>query len=271
MIRSFFLLILISIFVFYGSLLHCEETIWYWNGSDSLNDRNHLRLKKIGIKKIFLKAGHFWFYNDQFGINSFKYPEPAGLLKKFDIHLVYTFAQSGKDNFYKQMIKEPKKAVKYIIDTVEWQIAVFNNVQHPVKGLQFDLEGHVDLELYARLLKAVKKKFPSLDLSIAVQPFWQKKKGFKKLLNTVDFHCLMLYDFHKAKKQGNISKIADIDWILKEISKFNLLKKPFYAGLPTYSYSMLYNKKGKLIKNWAPFRLEGLSENKYFKYKSTKY
>lgn len=265
-----------ALFLFIQILMICsfsyaEETIWYWNSSDSLDANSHGNLKKIGITKLFLKAGHFWHYNGSYGNAHFKFPEPSGYMKNYEIHLVYTFSQSGRDNFYARMLKDEKNATSFVLDSIKWQHSILEHDSHKVTGLQFDLEGHVDLGLYTRFLKAVRKRFPKLALSIAVQPFWKKKPGFETLLKANDFYCLMLYDFSKSKTSGRISKIADLDWMISEISDFEQFKIPFYAGLPTYSYSLLYNSKGRLLNSWSPFRLEGLSENKYFRHLSTRF
>jgi len=74
----------------------------------------------------------------------------------------------------------------------------------------------------------------------------------------------MLYDYAKDKYVSVMVRVTDTKWIEDWVAKTDKLEVPFYAGIPTYSYSVIYDKKGKRYVSWAKSSPEDLSQNPDF-------
>jgi len=248
--------------------------IWHWHlgtppGNNVLKD-----IEKLSIKGVFLHVGEFSYYHDQFQFRSLNLNREAiHSLKKnknLQLHLTFTFSGGSHFPFLRQFHKKTPEAISFVIDTIHRYISSFSYLNISLGGIQLDMEGKIDLGKYKLLVDAVEKEFGDRYLiSITPPTYWYGKKGFKALIERVDFFVPMLYDYQKSKRVSGITRVTDSRWMERWIKKFNTLDKPFYAGIPTYSYSIIYDHQGKRIEPWAQAYPESLSQNPDFKLSQT--
>ena len=75
-----------------------------------------------------------------------------------EIHLAYSFANSGIDPFVKNQLNLiPDEIIPWIVEVIKKDFILFKNLNQNVKGVQIDLEGkHIDFNLFERLMYSLR-------------------------------------------------------------------------------------------------------------------
>jgi hypothetical protein len=248
---------------------------WHWHRKTCLTEENVKKILQFNIKGIFFHMGEFDYYRDKPRFKSFEFQ--ADTFKKLkdlnsiQVHLVYTFSGTPKKAFVKYFNDNTEEAIEFVLEEIESNLNVFQGKGLKISGIQLDMETNLQLRNYTQLINTVARRF-GRDYLISITPrvYWYKKKGFRELIKNVDFIVPMIYDYSIVKRAKSLMKVTDIKWIKNVLKKYKRLKKPFYAGLPTYSYCKIYNKKGRRVESWAILSVKEVSENKDFRLIKTK-
>lgn len=243
---------------------------WHWHRKTCLNSKNVKKILQWKSKGIFFHMGLFDYYRDEPQFNGFVIQSDTFRrlrdLNLMQIHLVYTFSGTKKSAFIKYFHEETEKAICFILERIESDLNVVQGKGLNISGIQLDMETNVQFDKYKKLIDSVVRRYGEEYLiSITPQVYWYKRKGFKRLIENVDFIVPMMYDYAIGKNVKSLMKVSDSTWIKSVLRKYKSVKKPFYAGIPTYSYCKIYNKRGKRTESWAKLSVEEVSENKDFK------
>lgn len=253
--------------------------IWHWHLNYGF-DHNSLKvLKSIPIKGLFLHSGKF----SRIG----EFPSFGGINKRSnfikdiqslenyfeEIHLCYTFGNTGTNQFVKKYLNtQPDLAIKYIVSKISNNFDFYRSINKKVVGVQIDLEGSgIDFDIYTKLIKRIKTEINPKFISITPMSSWVKKIKFKALVKECDFVVPMLYDYFRGKTPQQKLKVTDYHWLKSMVKKYASLDTKVIHGLPTYSYSILYDHKGKMRIPWAVYNPNSITENKRFKLESSSY
>ena len=252
--------------------------IWHWHLHHEFDAKSLKTLESIPIKGLFYRTGTFSLIQNKpvfSGIRKRKwFLSQFRSLKQFEeIHLCYTFGNSSTNPFVTDYLnRSPEQAIPWMISRIQDDFRFFGVLNPRVSGIQIDLEGgHIQFELYARLLRGLKKALPGVTLSITPMSGWVKKKGFKQVTDASDFVVPMLYDFHRGKKSSNPLKVTDYHWLKKMVGHYDKLEKPIIYGIPTYSYCVLYDEMGKMRVPWAVVAPNSASENQRLRLQGLSY
>ncbi len=243
--------------------------IWHWHLNNAPDLHVYARAKDLKMKGIFLHIGEFFHCdgNPQFQLLQFHTHSFEKLIenKSLELHLTFTFSAISQSTFLKYFDKHTEDATSYIVDTIDSILNIFNCKKIRVDGIQLDMEGKIDLSKYKSLIDSVRERFgEDYLISIAIPTYWYRKKDFTPLIKSADFIVPMLYDYAKDRYVSGMVRVTDTKWIEDWVSKTDKLEVPFYAGIPTYSYSVIYDKKGKRSVSWAKSSPEDLSQNPDF-------
>jgi hypothetical protein len=247
------------------------DFFWHWHRKTHLDKAGISKIIGWNFKGIFLQAGEFSYYNNSPQFNGLVFQadtfERLSALNDLQLHLVYTFSAASKFNFVKYFNNDTNTAINYILRTIDSDLNIFKCRKLKVDGIQLDMEGRqLNISKYKKLIDAVAKKFGKKHLiSITPEVSLSLLKRFSILIKNVDFFVPMIYDYAVGKNVNHPLKVTDTRWINSTVKKYRNLHKPFYAGIPSYSYSKIYDEKGNLVDPWAGVSLEGLSENPDFK------
>lgn len=240
--------------------------IWHWHKHTYFNKKDIKQLKDLGIKGMFFDMGNFSYYKEapqfdflNFNTGTFRRLKALNLLQT---HLVFTFSNSTRFPFVEYFNSNNKKAVSFVINEIESCLNIFQCMGVEISGIQLDMEGKVSFKKYKRLIDTIADKFgEEYLLSICTQVYWQKRKDFRALIENTDFIVPMIYDYAIGKRANHLMKVTNSKWIEKIVKEYGDTNKPFYAGIPSYSYSKIYDYKGKRVDLWAKLSPEEISEN----------
>ncbi|MBN1622418.1 MAG: hypothetical protein JW871_07505 [Endomicrobiales bacterium] len=280
-----FLLVLIIGILF--SLLSCtshkivkpqiikSHFIWHWHDNTYLEEHDAKQLKNYNIKGVFFQIGNFSYYKNKMQFDGFNFKtdtfQRLRNLNEFQTHLVFTFANEGRFPFVRHFNHNTDDAIDFIVRKIESQLNICRHENLEIKGIQLDMEGRLNFSKYKKLIDRIINKFGEKYLvSICVQSYWIKQNGFSSLIEDVDFIVPMLYDYQVGFTKEESMKVTNISWINRMIDKYKKVNKPFYVGIPAYSYSKIYDHNGKKVEMWAGLSVEDLSENPDFRLVKTK-
>ena len=243
--------------------------IWHWHLYNAPDLHVYARVKNLKMKGIFLHIGEFFYCdgNREFQFLQFHTYSFENLIgnKNLELHLTFTFSANSRFTFLKYFDNHTEDAISYIVDTIDSILDMFSCKKIRVDGIQLDMEGKIDLSKYKSLIDSVRERFgEDYLISIAIPTYWYKKKDFTPLIKSADFIVPMLYDYAKDKYVSGMVRVTDTKWIEDWVAKTDKLEIPFYAGIPTYSYSVIYDEKGKRSVSWARSSPEDLSQNPDF-------
>jgi hypothetical protein len=225
-------------------------------------------LSKIPIKGVFYRTGHFSYPLNQPRFSTLA--KSSGFLKKFrnlktfqEIHLAYSFGNSGLDPFVRKYLNDrPAKATQWISERIIEDFSLYRSLNPRVVGIQIDLEGvGIDFDVYGRLLERLREGIPKVLISITPMSSWIKRKGFKALSSHVDLLVPMLYDFQRSRVANAPLKVTDLHWLEKMVKLYDQAGKPVIYGLPTYSYCIVYDESGKMRLSWALISPDSVTQN----------
>ncbi|PCJ17212.1 MAG: hypothetical protein COB02_14290 [Candidatus Cloacimonadota bacterium] len=276
-------LYLFSIYTYlnFGSYIFANNNyyIWHWHLNYGFDQQSLSTLKSIPIKGLFLHSGNFSLID--------KVPSFEGIQKRTnfvqqiknlktyfkEIHLCYTFGNNKNNPFVKGFLnKNPRKAIQYIVSKISQNYEFYQSLNKKIIGIQIDLEGSgIDFDIYKKIILKLKKVINPQLISITPMSSWIKKDKFKQLVKECNFVVPMLYDYFRGKSPKQNLKVTDYFWLKSMVKRYQQLDTKIVYGLPTYSYNVLYNDKGKMKVPWAVYNPNSITENKRFKLISSIY
>jgi hypothetical protein len=118
-----------------------------------------------------------------------------------------------------------------------------------IEGLQLDLDIPTRLlPRYETMLARLHARLSAeARLSITGLPTWMESSDLRRVLMAVDFWIPQAYGARIAERADECVPIASIGQVIATAVGARSLGRPFYIGLPAYSYTALYSVAGNLI------------------------
>ncbi len=118
-----------------------------------------------------------------------------------------------------------------------------------IAGLQLDIDVPTRLlPKYEQLLRAVRGRVPQgVKLSITGLPTWMESSALNETLRAVDFWIPQCYGAKIPDRLNQLVPITSPQAVAQAVARARRLDHPFYAGLPAYGYTILYNTRGELV------------------------
>lgn len=232
------------------SSLLTGSMVWqYWTVPPDLGPKLH----SYGIKGVLLGG-------NVFDLNSAQHLQQAGFgnrdfehLDGLQIHLDYHF----RKNFREFLDSGDPAAIAEVLNGLEKTLQDESGFPYPqIAGIELNYEGD-DIEDYAKLVNAVQERFgDDYLISISPQPWMINDPHFASVIENVDFLIPMFYDrafgydvSRPPEEQG--FEVTDPGWIAEQVSLWESLDKPFYAGIPSYGYVQVYDSEGHRTNSWS--------------------
>ncbi|MCO4781100.1 MAG: hypothetical protein KC646_02155 [Candidatus Cloacimonetes bacterium] len=253
--------------------------IWHWHLNYGFDKSSLKTLQSIPIKGLFLHSGKFSRIDNSPSFEGIKkrgnFINDIKSLENYfeEIHLCYTFGNTSTNQFVRKYLNtQPKKAIDYITNRISDNFNFYKSLNKKIQGIQIDLEGSgINFDIYKQLILNIKKTIKPKYVSITPMSSWIKKTKFKKLVRECDFIVPMLYDYFRGKTPQQKLKVTDYHWLKSMVTKYATLDTKVIHGLPTYSYSILYDHKNKMRVPWAVYNPNSVTENKRFKLTNSTY
>lgn len=262
---------LIALFCLCINTFALNYAIWHWHLNYNFDQDSLKTLAEIPVSDLYYHAGNFALIRQKPAFETTVKRQNfiadfSGLQQFKSIHLCYTFGNSPASPFVTEFLnKDAVKGISYITELIKEDFLFYQTLNEKVQGIQIDLEGgNINFSIYRELLSAIKEHIPQAIISITPMSSWIKRPEFRKLTEEVDFIVPMLYDFHRGRRPEDELKVTDYNWLKKMVTDWDKLEKPIVYGLPTYSYSILYDHNGQMRIPWAVHNPETITENRRF-------
>lgn len=254
----FITLVLVSL-----NLLACKKVeptkldlaIWHWNSQITFKPNDLAELQKLGINTIYLHAGQFHYTNANISIINIINKWQAipnlkiGLVFNFTPEMIRAFATLSNQ----ELAEKIPLAIKETISKAE-------QAQLNITDIQCDFDVPTSqLSRYKTLLREIKNIIGNKQLSITSLVDWLDKADYEKLLEVVDLHFPQLYGLSIPRNFDKLKPITSPELIKTELKKLAISTKPYYVGLATYGYALVFDKEGKLFSIRTDLSLEELS------------
>jgi hypothetical protein len=216
---------------------------WAWQTNAPVQSDVDKAIQATNAKFLFVRAGQFDLSDK--GVKRIR--RVTGTLpKRIELHLVY----NGTRDFLAGWHRVDMDALADEIgatyfadrDRVRVDGAEVRGVQ-----LDFDIPTRL-LPEYAGLLRTLRSRLPTgTELSITGLPTWLEADEIELVLDEIDFWIPQFYGSKvpdHAEKRIPISSPAEVERTIKKVRRLN---KPFFAGLASYGYAILYGADGSLI------------------------
>lgn len=208
------------------------------------------RLDAAGVETVFLRLGHFRSGTSgrftPFGFDE----DDFARLPNQQIHGAFSF---GWD-FNEELEQDPASAIDDIVAGIESVVEPDGVPFERIAGVQLDLEG-ISVALYDQVAAAVQQRFAGrLLISMSPQIWMMGDSGYPQLEARMDFVVPMFYDYGWANAIGDNFEVTDPGWITQQVQVAAAQNKPFFAGIPTYSYVKIYGADGLVASeddHWA--------------------
>ena len=216
---------------------------WAWQTDLPLQDDLDKIREETGFDTLFLRAGQIDFEKGEVRrIREARGDYPRGV----NLHLVY----NGTRSLLASMERASTESVAATI------IEAFGNdcrrsvvAGAHVVGVQLDLDVPTRLlPLFARLLRSVRRHLTDgMKLSITGLPTWMDSPDLTTALKQADFWVPQYYGAMIPRRLDNLIPITSLRSVSQAVDRTNLLKFPFFAGLPAYGYAVHYSNAGVLL------------------------
>ena len=196
------------------------------------------------MQKLFLRAGQFDIKNQTATrIQPMTGAFPSGGV---ELYLVYNAAPKLLREFEQT---DHAKLAAAIADTYHSDLERANRDRAKVLGLQLDFDVPTRLlPKYAELLKSLRSSLPpDTNVSITGLPSWIESNDLDGVLKVVDFWIPQFYGGEIPATVDRKIPIASAADVARYVNRVRRLGRPFYAGISSYGYAILYGKDGSLI------------------------
>lgn len=230
---------------------------WAWRTRSPSDVDVQTAIEKTKVRTIFLRAGQIDYRNE----NLRRIRSLSGELpKEIDLHLVYNATPA----LLKQLERvEEKLLASVIARAYKEDVERWSHGQSRIVGIQ------IDLDFPTRLLRRCTAMLSALrgelrqdtQLSITGLPTWIESSELSNALRHVDFWIPQMYGSEVPRRADNFIPITSLAKIEYFINKTRILNRPFFAGLASYSWALLYSKTGSLITMRGDLDLNTIASN----------
>jgi hypothetical protein len=268
---------LLSLLLLVFSLVNCNKThsvnpnlniaIWYWNSQIAFEQSDLERLHNIGVNTIYFHVGQFHYDNGN--ISMIQVIDKWPPINDFKIGIVF--------NFTPEMIRaftglSNEELTSKITSFIKQTITKIESSQIKVSAVQCDFDVPTrELKRYSLLLKEIRATIDSRQLSITTLVDWIQQPDYEQLLKYVDLHFPQLYGLSIPKSINSLSPITSPSLISRELKKLAYSSKPYYIGLPTYGYALVFDQKDKFLSVRTDLDLASFSHNPDLKLIETRF
>jgi hypothetical protein len=118
-----------------------------------------------------------------------------------------------------------------------------------IVGLQVDIDAPTRLlDRYTKTLRVLRKRLPQgLKLSITGLQTWMDAHELDGALDAVDFWIPQFYGALIPLRLDQSVPITSPSQVAQAARRARRMGRPFYAGLPSYGYALLYKSDGSLL------------------------
>ncbi|MDR2981899.1 MAG: DUF3142 domain-containing protein [Puniceicoccales bacterium] len=103
------------------------------------------------------------------------------------------------------------------------------------------------LSEYAQWITQAKEIAGTIPVSITALPAWLDSVGFRKVINIADGYVLQVHSVSPATKKGELPPLCDTVQTRRWMRQAARLGKPFRVALPTYTYRVGFDAKGRYV------------------------
>lgn len=227
-----------------------EISFWFWQTPYTLTLQDREDLKRIGVRKMFVRAGTFTTDGKSVVL---RFPQKYGPgANALPVHLVFNFDGGVVRHFEKfeldAMAEDVARRIK-----IQWESARAAGLK--VEGYQLDFDSPTRLlPRYAQLLKRIRGKLPKTTVSATGLMSWLGTPQLRVLSRELDFLVPQAYEGETGLTVDKMRPISDPEYLKRALPEAESLACPYYVGLPTYGRALQYDDRGRLT---GPYR--GLS------------
>ena len=213
--------------------------MWYWHTPFRLSPDDRLRLGRMGVGTLYVRAGTFSSDGKRaVAILPQRWETAAPglgvvLTMNFDPGLVSHLEAIPLDGLASDVARGLANARK-----------AAGAVR--LEGFQLDVDCPTRLlPRYADLLRRVRRKVEG-PFSITALPTWLASREMKGLAEAVDFVVPQFYENRTGRTVVDLEPVSDPAALRRGLLRLRNLGIPFRAGLSAYGHALLYDPKGRL-------------------------
>ena len=224
-----------------------EETpvaFWAWRNQAPTEEEVARVARESRAHALFLRAGQIDYAGGQLR----RIRTVAGRFPRaLPLHLVYNGTRSLLVDFEGV---DANALAATIIDTFAHDAERARREGAQVVGLQLDIDSPTRLlPRYARVVRAVRARLPEgARLSVTGLVTWMDSPAaLNSLLDAVDFWIPQCYGAEIPARIERAIPISSPEEVRRAVARAREFRRPFYAGLSSYGYALLYSAGGSLI------------------------
>jgi len=221
-----------------------EVSLWYWHSPFQLTREESRELRRLGVRRIFVRAGTISVSLD--GAAAIRpqtwRPSPSAP----SAHLVFDF-DSGAVGHFEELKNE--SIARCVILAYARARGAAKRARVKVLGLQIDFDCPTrQLPKYTDLLSRVRRSLPEGSvLSITSLPTWFTSSDIRDLVRQVDFYCPQFYETRIGRTLDDARPVSDLTVLRNGLRAAGKLGVPFYAGIPAYGHAFMFDDRGRLL------------------------
>ena len=216
---------------------------WSWRTQAPSAQDVQAAFAATNARTLFLRAGQFDSMDGR--VHRIR-PVTGTIPTGVELHLVYNSTRRFLNGFESVDLV---RTAESILQTCQYDVDRALKDGADVAGLQldFDVPSRL-LPKYGALLRLLRDRLPtSINLSVTGLPTWTANSELATVLDAVDFWIPQFYGAKVPERLEQRTPISSPKDVASSVSRVRAFNKLFYAGLATYSYSILYGKDGTLI------------------------
>jgi hypothetical protein len=226
-----------------------ETSFWYWHQPFRLNERESARLRGLGVREMFVRAGTFRW---DAGAENIRLTLPQVWktpATSFRVHLVFNADYALIRRFEK--IPEETFRVAFV-EGIRREQDRAKAAGVDVAGIQIDFDCPTRLlPRYARLLSGLRTELidEGLVFSISMLTTWFTSRDFDSLLTAVDFYVPQFYEAVTPREYtglGTFPTISSDSALRRGLKAAGRRRASFYAGIPVYGHALVFDDRGRL-------------------------
>ncbi|MDF1664308.1 MAG: DUF3142 domain-containing protein [Planctomycetota bacterium] len=147
---------------------------------------------------------------------------------------------------YSGSFSRQSKASQIVLSSVDAILSRAENGKRGIAGLQLDFDcPSSKLHGYRKWILMIQDHYPGLSLSITSLPTWLKERAFSRLINSLDHFVLQVHSFQRPRNSKQDLTTCPSKKALEWVEEAASIEKSFFVALPTYSYLVHFNEKGR--------------------------
>lgn len=118
--------------------------------------------------------------------------------------------------------------------------------QLAVAELQIDFDcAESKLDGYRVWVEAIRRQVAPVPVTITTLPSWLKRGAFQRLIGATDGFVLQVHSLERPKGAGAPFTLCDPEAARRAVEKAAQVGKPFRVALPTYGYTIAFDRAGR--------------------------